>query len=84
MGIQWNAIAAMSILIDCRNVSILFLPKIRKYLTIPSTVTSKIIRRPALSITTKLTNVKMKLVAPTTMATAVGLLKPTRENRVAE
>ena len=50
----------------------------------PMTVTSSISRLPTRSIITRFTKVKMKLVAPTVMETAVGLVKPTRPNKVAE
>lgn len=51
---------------------------------IPRTVTVRRRRRPNLSTRTKLRMEKTKLVPETVMATAVALLKPTIEKRVAE
>lgn len=52
--------------------------------TIPRTVIRRTTRRPYRSMKAKLTNPKRKLVAPTTIDTATGLLNPTIPKRVDE
>lgn len=84
-GIQWKAIAAITrdndytiVLVGSSIKNVIGRP------TMPRTVIRSTTRRPNRSINAKFTKPKRKLVAPTTIETATGLLNPTMPNRVDE